>query len=160
MIRTGEDYYIATSTFEWFPCVNLFHSRDLMHWEQIESPLREPGQMDLCGVPDSGGIWAPDLSWDGQYYYLLVTNVLTKKGRWYNTHNYMSRAASITGPWSKPLYLNSIGFDPSLLHDTDGKSYLVNMVNGFKGVLVQQIDRETGALLGNCLLYTSPSPRD
>ena len=148
MIRTGEDYYIATSTFEWFPCVNLFHSRDLMHWEQIESPLREPGQMDLCGVPDSGGIWAPDLSWDGQYYYLLVTNVLTKKGRWYNTHNYMSRAASITGPWSKPLYLNSIGFDPSLLHDTDGKSYLVNMVNGFKGVLVQQIDRETGALLG------------
>lgn len=60
----------------------------------------------------------------------------------------MSRAASITGPWSKPLYLNSIGFDPSLLHDTDGKSYLVNMVNGFKGVLVQEIDRETGALLG------------
>ena len=58
MIRTGEDYYIATSTFEWFPCVNLFHSRDLMHWEQIESPLREPCQMDLCGVPDSGGIWA------------------------------------------------------------------------------------------------------
>ena len=148
MIRTGEDYYIATSTFEWFPCVNFFHSRDLMHWEQIESPLREPGQMDLCGVPGSGGIWAPDLSWDGQYYYLLVTNVLTKKGRWYNTHNYMSRAASITGPWSKPLYLNSIGFDPSLLHDTDGKSYLVNMVNGFKGVLVQEIDRETGALLG------------
>ena len=104
--------------------------------------------MDLRGDPNSGGIWAPDLSWDGQYYYLLVTNVLTKKGRWYNTHNYMSRAASITGPWSKPLYLNSIGFDPSLLHDTDGKSYLVNMVNGFKGVLVQEIDRETGALLG------------
>lgn len=60
----------------------------------------------------------------------------------------MSRAASITGPWSQPVYLNSIGFDPSLLHDTDGKCYLVNMVNGFKGVLVQQMDPETGALLG------------
>ena len=130
MIRTGDDYYIATSTFEWWPCVNLYHSKDLAHWEQLPSPLREPGQMDLRGDPNSGGIWAPDLSWDGQYYYLLVTNVTTKKGRWYNTHNYMSRAASITGPWSQPVYLNSIGFDPSLLHDTDGKCYLVNMVNG------------------------------
>lgn len=148
MIRTGDDYYIATSTFEWWPCVNLYHSKDLAHWEQLPSPLREPGQMDLRGDPNSGGIWAPDLSWDGQYYYLLVTNVTTKKGRWYNTHNYMSRAASITGPWSQPVYLNGIGFDPSLLHDTDGKCYLVNMVNGFKGVLVQQMDPETGALLG------------
>ena len=148
MIRTGDDYYIATSTFEWWPCVNLYHSKDLAHWEQLPSPLREPGQMDLRGNPNSGGIWAPDLSWDGQYYYLLVTNVTTKKGRWYNTHNYMSRAASITGPWSQPVYLNSIGFDPSLLHDTDGKCYLVNMVNGFKGVLVQQMNPETGALLG------------
>lgn len=129
MIRTGDDYYIATSTFEWWPCVNLYHSKDLAHWEQLPSPLREPGQMDLRGDPNSGGIWAPDLSWDGQYYYLLVTNVTTKKGRWYNTHNYMSRAASITGPWSQPVYLNSIGFDPSLLHDTDGKCYLVNMIH-------------------------------
>ena len=154
MIRTGDDYYIATSTFEWWPCVNLYHSKDLAHWEQLPSPLREPGQMDLRGDPNSGGIWAPDLSWDGQYYYLLVTNVTTKKGRWYNTHNYMSRAASITGPWSQPVYLNSIGFDPSLLHDTDGKCYLVNMVNGFKGVLVQQMDPETGAVLA---LASSPT---
>lgn len=155
MIRTGDDYYIATSTFEWWPCVNLYHSKDLAHWEQLPSPLREPGQMDLRGDPNSGGIWAPDLSWDGQYYYLLVTNVTTKKGRWYNTHNYMSRAASITGPWSQPVYLNSIGFDPSLLHDTDGKCYLVNMVNGFKGVLVQQMDPETGACWANAARYTA-----
>ena len=53
--------------------------KDLAHWEQLPSPLREPGQMDLQGDPNSGGIWAPDLSWDGQYYYLLVTNVTTKR---------------------------------------------------------------------------------
>ena len=58
MIRTGDDYYIATSTFEWWPCVNLYHSKDLAHWEQLPSPLREPGQMDLRGDPNSGGIWA------------------------------------------------------------------------------------------------------
>lgn len=148
IIRTGEDYYIATSTFEWWPCVHLFHSRDLAHWEMIESPLREPEQMNLGGIPNSGGIWAPDLSWDGAWYYLLVTNVTTKKGRWYNTHNYMSRARDIRGPWSQPIYLNSIGFDPSVLHDTDGRHYLVNMVNGFKGVLVQEMDPDTGELLG------------
>ncbi len=74
----GNDNYIATSTFEWWPCVNLYHSKDLAHWEQLPSPLREPGQMDLRGDPNSGGI--SDLSWDGQYYYLLVTNVTTKKG--------------------------------------------------------------------------------
>ena len=72
MIRTGDDYYIATSTFEWWPCVNLYHSKDLAHWEQLPSPLREPGQMDLRGDPNSGGIWAPDLSWDGQYYLSLI----------------------------------------------------------------------------------------
>lgn len=148
MIRTGQDYYIATSTFEWWPGVNLFHSRDLANWEQMPSPVRRPGQLELRGNPDSGGIWAPDLSWDGQCYDLLVTDVKTKKGRWYNTHNYLLRAEHIGGPWSDPVYLNSIGFDPSLLHDADGKSYLVNMVNGFKGVLVQQIDLNTGALLG------------
>ena len=59
MIRTGDDYYIATSTFEWWPCVNLYHSKDLAHWEQLPSPLREPGQMDLRGDPNSGGIFTP-----------------------------------------------------------------------------------------------------
>lgn len=148
MIRFGGDYYLATSTFEWWPGVNLFHSRDLARWEQLPSPVRDPDQLDLRGDPNSGGIWAPDLSTDGRRFYLLITDVKTKKGRWYNTHNYLLSADSIQGPWSKPLYLNSIGFDPSLLHDTDGKCYLVNMVNGFRGVLVQQLDLETGKLVG------------
>lgn len=64
----------------------------------------------------------------------------TKKGRYYNTHNYLIHTDDIYGEWSEPVYLNSIGFDPSLFHDTDGKKYLVNMVNGFKGVLVQELD--------------------
>lgn len=148
MIRSGPDYYLATSTFEWWPGVNFFHSRDLARWEQIESPLRDPGQLDLRGDPNSGGIWAPDLSTDGKRFYLLVTDVKTKKGRWYNTHNYLLWADTMAGPWSQPVYLNSIGFDPSLLHDTDGKCYLVNMVNGFRGVLVQQLDPATGTLVG------------
>lgn len=141
IIRAGDDYYIATSTFEWWPGVKLFHSKDLKHWEQIPSPLSRKSQLDMTGDPPSGGIWAPCLSYDGQYYYLVYTDVKTKKGRFYNTHNYLVYTDDIYGEWSEPLYLNSIGFDPSLFHDRDGKKYLINMVNGFKGVLVQELAR-------------------
>lgn len=141
VIRVGTDYYIATSTFEWWPGVKLFHSRDLKRWEQIPSPLKRESQLNMIGNPASGGIWAPCLSYDGEYYYLVYTDVKTKKGRYYNTHNYMVYTDDIYGEWSEPLYLNSIGFDPSLFHDLDGKKYLVNMVNGFKGVLVQELVR-------------------
>lgn len=140
IIRVGEDYYIATSTFEWWPGVRLFHSRDLQHWQQIPSPLRRESQLNMIGDPASGGVWAPCLSYDGKRYFLIFTDVKTKKGRYYNTHNYLVYTEDIRGDWSEPVYLNSIGFDPSLFHDTDGKKYLINMVNGFKGVLVQELD--------------------
>ena len=148
IVRSGEDYYIAASTFEWWPGVKLFHSRDLSRWEQLPGPLRRESQLDLRGDPNSGGVWAPCLSWDGNWFYLVFTDVKTKKGRFYNTHNYVVRAKEICGEWSEPVYLNSIGFDPSLFHDTDGKKYLINMVNGFRGVLVQEYDPEQGKLLG------------
>ncbi len=140
IIRVGQDYYIATSTFEWWPGVRLFHSRDLRHWEQIPSPLRRKSQLDLVGDPASGGVWAPCLSYDGKRFFLIYTDVKTKKGRYYNTHNYLVYTDDLYSGWSDPVYLNSIGFDPSLFHDGDGKKYLINMVNGFKGILVQELD--------------------
>lgn len=148
IIRAGNDYYIATSTFEWWPGVHLFHSTDLDNWEQIKSPLRRNKQLNMVGDPTSGGVWAPCLSYDGEYYYLVYTDVKTKKGRFYNTHNYVVYTKDIYGDWSDPVYLNSIGFDPSLFHDVDGKKYLVNMVNGFKGILVQEIEPVTFKLIG------------
>lgn len=140
IIRVGDDYYIATSTFEWYPGVQLFHSTDLKNWEQIPSPLRRKSQLDLIGVPPSGGVWAPCLSYDEGRFYLIYTDVKTKKGRYYNTHNYLVHTQNIYGEWSEPIYLNSVGFDPSLFHDTDGKKYLVNMLNGFKGITIRQLD--------------------
>jgi xylan 1,4-beta-xylosidase len=148
IVRVGEDYYIATSTFEWWPGVHLWHSRDLANWEQLPSPLNRTSQLNMLGDPTSGGIWAPDISYDGNRFYLVFTDVKTKKGRYYNNHNYVVWSESIYGPWSDPVYLNSTGFDPSMLHDTDGRKYLVNMRNGFKGVLVQEFDPEKGCLVG------------
>lgn len=148
IIRVGDDYYIATSTFEWWPGVKLFHSKDLKHWRQIPSPLNRVSQLDMIGNPTSGGVWAPSLSYSNGTYFLVYTDVKTKKGRYYNNHNYLVYTDDIYGEWSDPIYLNSTGFDPSLFHDKDGKKYLVNMRNGFKGVLVQEFDFEKKALVG------------
>ncbi|WP_070000092.1 glycoside hydrolase family 43 protein [Cellulosilyticum sp. I15G10I2] len=148
IIRVGEDYYIATSTFEWWPGVKIHHSKDLKHWEQIPSPLRRMSQLNMIGDPTSGGIWAPCLSYDNGKFYLIYTDVKTKKGRYYNNHNYLIETEDIYGEWSDPIYLNSTGFDPSLFHDTDGKKYLVNMRNGFKGILVQEYDPVNKCLIG------------
>lgn len=142
IIRNGKDYYIATSTFEWWPGVRLFHSVNLVDFEQIPSPLRRYSQLDMTGNAPSCGVWAPDLTYDGQRYFLTYTDVKTKK-YFYNTHNYLVYSDDIYGEWSEPVYLNSIGFDPSLLHDTDGSKYLVSMLNGFKGITVQKLDART-----------------
>ncbi len=148
IIRVNDTYYIATSTFEWWPGVRLFESHDLKNWTQIRSPLRRESQINLIGDPPSGGVWAPCLSYDGKRFYLVYTDVKTKKGRFYNTNNYVVWTEDIYGDWSDPVYLNSIGFDPSLFHDTDGKKYLVNMINGFKGITVQELDPESLMPLG------------
>jgi xylan 1,4-beta-xylosidase len=148
IVRVGDDYYIATSTFQWWPGVHLFHSTDLKNWAQLPSPLNRTSQLNMIGNPDSGGIWAPCLSYSDGVFYLVYTDVKTKKGRYYNNHNYVVTATDINGPWSEPVYLNSTGFDPSLFHDTDGRHYLVNMRNGFRGILLQEYDVEKKTLVG------------
>ena len=73
--RVGEDYYLATSTFQWFPGVQLYHSRDLVNWEELPSPLNRVSQLDMRGDPNSGGIWAPCLSFCDGVFYLIYTDV-------------------------------------------------------------------------------------
>ena len=122
IVRVGEDYYIATSTFEWFPGVQIHHSRDLAHWRLLGRPLDRASQLNLIGDPDSCGIWAPCLSHAGGRFYLIYTDVKrygrafggpTNEGLLRDTPNYLVTADRIEGPWSDPIYLNSSGFDPS-----------------------------------------------
>ncbi|AEC01897.1 glycoside hydrolase family 43 protein [Parasphaerochaeta coccoides] len=148
VVRVGDDYYLATSTFEWWPGVRLWHSRDLEHWQQIQSPLRRRSQLDMVGNPNNGGIWAPDISYKDGIFYLVYTDVKTQKQPYYNTHNYVVWTDNINGEWSEPVYLNSMGFDPSLFHAPDGRTYLVNMRNGFKGILLQEFDLSRKELVG------------
>jgi len=154
IVRVGDDYYIATSTFEWFPGVQIHHSRDLVHWRLLTRPLTRASQLNMLGDPDSCGIWAPCLSHSGGLFYLIYTDV-KRYGRTSqpgstgaslrDTHNYLVTSPTIDGEWSDPIYLNSSGFDPSLFHDGDGRKYLVNMLwdhrpghNRFSGIALQE----------------------
>jgi len=155
ILRVGEDYYIATSTFEWFPGVQIHHSKDLIHWELICHPLDRISQLNMIGNPSSGGIWAPCLSYCDGIYYLIFTDVKSLFGIFKDTHNYLVTANDIMGPWSEPIYLNSSGFDPSLFHDEDGRKWLVNMLldhrswnNSFAGIVLQEYSLKEQKLIG------------
>lgn len=128
--------------------MKIYHSKDLKHYEQLPSPLNRMSQLNMVGEGDSCGVWAPDISWDGEYFWLIYTDVKTRTGGLFNTHNYLVKSKDIRGGWSEPVYLNSSGFDPSVFHDTDGKMYIVNMINNFKGILVQEYDPVQERLVG------------
>ena len=160
--RVGADYYIATSTFEWYPGVQIHQSRDLVNWQLLSRPLNRASQLDMRGNPDSCGIWAPCLSFADGLFWLVYTDVKRYDGNFKDTHNYIVTAASIDGPWSDPVFVNSSGFDPSLFHDGDGRKWFINMVwnhrsasvggkpraAAFDGILLQQWDAETRQLAG------------
>ncbi len=105
IIRVEDDYYIATSTFEWWPGVRIHHSRDLIHWRVLTHPLNRVSQLDLRGVGASQGIWAPCLTYDKGTFYLVYTVVKAFYCNRYDTHNYLVTATDIIGPWSDPLIL-------------------------------------------------------
>jgi xylan 1,4-beta-xylosidase len=155
ILRVGEDYYIATSTFEWFPAVQIHHSRDLVHWRLIGHAMTQRSQLDLRGVPDSAGGWAPSLSFHDGLFYLIYTIVRTRTGPFKDVHNYLITAKEIGGPWSEPVFLNSSGFDPSLFHGDDGRKWLVNMQWDFRkghprfaGIVLQEYDAKKQAMVG------------
>ncbi len=160
--RVGDDYYIATSTFEWYPGVQIHHSRDLVNWTLVRRPLERKSQLDMRGNPDSCGVWAPCLSYDDGLFWLVYTDVKRFDGNFKDAHNYIVTAEAIEATWSDPVYVNSSGFDPSLFHDDDGRKWFLNMQwnhrtmsfggspkhPAFDGILLQEWDERTRKLVG------------
>jgi xylan 1,4-beta-xylosidase len=162
ILRVDDDYYIATSTFEWFPGVCIYHSLDLAHWHLAARPLDRLDLLDMRGEPDSGGVWAPCLSWSDGLFYLVYSDVKRWEGQVKDCHNWLTTARSIEGPWSDPVYLDSSGFDASLFHDHDGTKWLVNMLwdyrparSGFGGILLQEYSARQQRLTGESSLVFS-----
>lgn len=150
MIRVGDTYYIANSTFEWFPGVRLHESKDMVHWKLLPSPLSTTTLLDMKGNPASGGIWAPDLSYADGKFWLIYTDVKVTEGAFKDMTNYLTTANNITGPWSDPIRVNGVGFDASLFHDQNGRKYLVQQTwdhreyhHPFDGITLTEFDTKT-----------------
>ncbi|MBB6554169.1 glycoside hydrolase family 43 protein [Nonomuraea rubra] len=153
ILRVGADYYLATSTFEWYPGVLVHHSRDLVNWRPLGGILTERRLLDLSGVPDSGGVWAPDLTYANGLFHLVYSVMDTYAHGYKDVANYLVTAPAVEGPWSDPVRLPGRGFDAALFHDDDGTAYLLNMVfdsrpgRGFSGIELQPLNGGTPRLI-------------
>lgn len=127
--RKGNDYYIAVSTFEWFPGIPVYHSRDMKNWELYTHVLTDDEKVDLKKLPSAKGIWAPCLTYcESEDLFYVVYGVMNNmNARYFDVDNYMITAQEITGPWSEPVYLHSAGFDASICHDDDGRKWIVSL---------------------------------
>lgn len=150
LIRVGDTYCCANSTFEWWPGVTLHESKDLVHWTPLPSPLNRVSQLDMRGNPPSGGIWAPDLSYADGMFWLVYTDVKGVAGPYTDVVNYLVTARDIRGPWSEPTMLDGVGFDASLFHDVDGRKYLLQQTgdmreyrHSFNGITLTEFDTAT-----------------
>lgn len=144
--RVGDDFYLVNSSFEYFPGIPIFHSKDLISWEQIGNVLTRESQLPLSGYKCSDGIYAPTLRYHDGIFYMVTTNVNDGDYR-----NFYVTAAQPEGPWSDPVWVDQNGIDPSLFWDDDGKAYfLSNRGMTYKmgrGIYQSEIDIKTGKRL-------------
>ena len=147
--RVGEDYYLVTSTFVYYPGVPIFHSKDLVNWKQIGHVLTRESQINLEGSRHSEGIYAPTIRYHKGLFYLITTNV-RKCGNFYVT------AKHPEGPWSDPIVLKAEGIDPTIFFDEDRAYYLgtrektedKSRYYGDNEIWLQELDLEKGELIG------------
>lgn len=119
--RVGKDYYLVTSSNEYFPGLPIYHSRDRNTWKMIGHVLRDPNLLDLDSVPCNNGLYAPTIRYHAGMFYVVCTLTGTLPGR--PKGNFITQATDPRGPWSRPVWIDAPGIDPSLFFDADGKVY-------------------------------------
>lgn len=146
--RVGEDYYLVNSSFEFFPGVPLWHSRDLVKWEQLGHVLTRPSQLPLGKCRPSGGIFAPTIREHNGRFYMITTNI-----NWMaeGSPNFIVSTDDIRGEWSEPVRIAHQGIDPSLFWDDDGTAYYcgtgLDAASGKQGIVCFALDTATGEIL-------------
>lgn len=149
--RAGDDYFMVTSSFSYYPGVPLFHSRDLVNWKQIGYVLNRPSQLPLNGQKVSAGIFAPAISYNphNKTFYMITTNV--------GWGNFFVKTKDPFGSWSEPIRLPDVkGIDPSFFFDDNGKAYIVNNdepegkaeYDGHRAIRVREFDVNTDKTVG------------
>ena len=119
-LSVGEDYYIATSTFEWYSGVQIFMSRDLVNWTLVARPLNTTALLDMWGL---GPLSQPRR----REILVVYTDVKRLDGAFKDEQNYITACETIDGNWCDPWHVNILGFDASLFHDADGRKWFLNL---------------------------------
>lgn len=148
--RAGQDYYLVNSTFEYFPGLPIFHSTDLVNWEQIGNVIHRPGQLDYKAPNMSAGLYAPAITYHEGTYYVICTMIE-------GPGNFLVTATDPAGPWSDPIPLDFSGIDPSLFFDDDGRVWVVNnddpdgepLYEGHRAVRIQEYDPVAQKMVGS-----------
>ena len=153
--KVGDDYYLVTSSFTWFPGIPVYHSKDLVNWKVIGHGLNRSDMINMDGLNDNDGIWAVTIRYhDGIFY--LITTANRCGGNFYLT------ATDPKGPWSDPVWLKDApGIDPSLFWDDDGRSYYTGNNWNFEkswpaqcAIWMQEIDLKNGKFTGDRKILT------
>jgi alpha-N-arabinofuranosidase len=140
VVRVGADYYLATSSFEFFPSCPIYHSVDLVHWQRIGYALESAEQFAALD-DEHPSTYACTLRYHAGIFYALTTDVR-------GGGNFLVTAKDPAGPWSLPKVIDRGMFDPSLFFETDGKVYYTRRGPGHGQAIVQaEIDPATGKLL-------------
>ena len=137
--RAGNDFYLVNSTFQYFPGVPVFHSKDLVNWEQVGNCLTRPSQVDLKGTDGNSGIYAPTIRYNNGRFYMVTTVFPSRRHFYVWTDN-------PAGEWSEPVVIDfAIGSCDPTLYFEDDKCYFLWKEGDIK---ICEIDVETGKQLG------------
>ncbi|MFB6128303.1 MAG: glycoside hydrolase family 43 protein [Halorhabdus sp.] len=137
--RVGETFYLATSSFEYFPGVPLYRSQNLVDWEPIGHALTRDDQLPLEGARSSMGIFAPTLRHHDGTFYLVTTNVT-------NGGHFVVTADDLAGKWSDPTWVDAPGIDPDLFFEGDTCYFTYHADDPDAPIKQAELDPETGEL--------------
>lgn len=155
IVRVGEDYYMANSSFIYFPCIPISHSKDLVNWEIIGHAITNPQWAGLDELEGGRGYWAPDISWHNGEFYVTATYRLNDGGEVYR-RQIVVHSPTPEGPYSKPVFVDEDGIDPSLFWEDDGRCYM--LLN--RGARILELDTKTWRPLSQArLLYYGSQKR-
>jgi xylan 1,4-beta-xylosidase len=147
IVRVGDDFYLATSTFEYLPGVPIYHSRDLISWQLIGHVATRLGQF-APNIPTNLGAWAPTIRFHDGVFYVVITDA---GGR----GTLIFTATDPAGEWSDGIVTNIEGIDPDLAWDESGRPYITfsgliltgDAFGTHLGIQQARIDLATGQLL-------------
>lgn len=142
IVRVNDDYYMVNSSFIFFPCIPISHSKDLIHWKIIGHAITNPQYANLDGLQGGRGYWAPDISYYEGRFYITATYRLNDGGNIYRKQMVTS-SDKPEGPYCEPVFLDEDGIDPSLFTDDDGRRYMI--LN--RGARIFELDKKAKKII-------------